>query len=117
MGTGAGHFAEPPPDGFALLFVLLITGIGTLVTIYAGARIPRLPKPRALTLILLFMTAMLGTVLSDNLVVMFVFWEATSLLSFMLIGFNSSRPEARKAALQSLVVTGGGGWRCSPASC
>ena len=55
------------------------------------------------------MTAMLGTVLSDNLVVMFVFWEATSLLSFMLIGFNSSRPEARKAALQSLVVTGGGG--------
>ena len=99
-------------DGFALLFVLLITGIGTLVTIYAGAYFSHSSPAEAarfLTLILLFMTAMLGTVLSDNLVVMFVFWEATSLLSFMLIGFNSSRPEARKAALQSLVVTGGGG--------
>ncbi|MCQ4245034.1 hydrogen gas-evolving membrane-bound hydrogenase subunit E [Stutzerimonas decontaminans] len=99
-------------DGFALLFVLLITGIGTLVTIYAGAYFSHSPKEEAarfLTLILLFMTAMLGTVLSDNLIVMFVFWEATSLLSFMLIGFNSHRAQARKAALQSLIVTGGGG--------
>ena len=74
-------------DGFALLFVLLITGIGTLVTIYAGAYFSHSPREegaRFLTLILLFMTAMLGTVLSDNLIVMFVFWEATSLLSFML---------------------------------
>lgn len=99
-------------DGFALLFVLLITGIGTLVTIYAGAYFSHSPREegaRFLTLILLFMTAMLGTVLSDNLIVMFVFWEATSLLSFMLIGFNSHRAQARKAALQSLIVTGGGG--------
>src|SRR5690606_25253821 len=51
----------------------------------------------------------LGTVLSDNLIVMFVFWEATSLLSFMLIGFNSHRAQARKAALQSLIVPGGRG--------
>ena len=93
-------------DGFTLLFVLLITGIGTLVTIYAGAYFSHSSPAEAarfLTLILLFMTAMLGTVLSDNLVVMFVFWEATSLLSFMLIGFNSSRPEAQGRP----AVTGG----------
>ncbi|MFC3608120.1 hydrogen gas-evolving membrane-bound hydrogenase subunit E [Stutzerimonas tarimensis] len=99
-------------DGFSLLFALLITGIGTLVTLFAGAYFSHSPPREGanfLTLILLFMTAMLGTVLSDNLIAMFVFWEATSMLSFMLIGFNSARPEARKAALQSLVVTGGGG--------
>lgn len=99
-------------DGFSLLFALLITGIGTLVTIYATAYFSDLTaghRARFICLILAFMAAMLGTVLSDNLVVMFVFWEATSLLSFMLIGFDAHKPEARKAALQSLLVTGAGG--------
>ena len=99
-------------DGFSLLFALLITGIGTLVTIYAGSYFAGSPPEqgaRFLSLILLFMSAMLGTVLSDNLIVVYVFWEATSLLSFLLIGFHSHRPEARKAALQSLIVTAGGG--------
>ncbi|MCF3932799.1 DUF4040 domain-containing protein [Acuticoccus sp. M5D2P5] len=99
-------------DGFSLLFSLLITGIGTLVTLYAGAYFaekPRATAGRFLSLILLFMTAMLGTVLADNLVVMFLFWEATSLLSFLLVGFDSEKAEARKAALQALIVTGGGG--------
>ena len=99
-------------DGFSLLFALLITGIGTLVVIYAGAYLSQKPRDqigRFLGLIFLFMAAMLGTVLADDLIVMFVFWELTSLTSFMLIGFNSGRAGARKAALQSLLVTGGGG--------
>ena len=99
-------------DGFALLFALLITGIGTLVTLYATAYFSDVaPRERARFIVLIqaFMAAMLGTVLSDNLMVMFVFWEATSLLSFMLIGFEAHKPEARKAALQSLLVTGAGG--------
>lgn len=99
-------------DGFSMLFALLITGIGTLVTVYAGAYFAEKPTAdmgRFLALILLFMTAMLGTVLSDDLIVMFVFWELTSLTSFMLIGFDAHKPEARKAAIQSLIVTGGGG--------
>ncbi|VGO10897.1 Na(+) H(+) antiporter subunit A [plant metagenome] len=99
-------------DGFSLLFTLLITGIGTLVTIYATAYFSdAAPRERArfIFLIQAFMAAMVGTVLSDNLVAMFVFWEATSLLSFLLIGFEAHKTEARKAALQSLLITGGGG--------
>ncbi|WP_430511331.1 hydrogen gas-evolving membrane-bound hydrogenase subunit E [Pannonibacter phragmitetus] len=99
-------------DGFSLLFGLLISGIGTLVVIYAGAYFAEKPNPeigRFLSLIMLFMTAMLGTVLSDNLIVMFVFWELTSLASFLLIGFDGHKEASRKAALQSLIVTGGGG--------
>ena len=99
-------------DGFSLLFALLITGIGALVVIYAGAYFSgKGPAKRAkfLAFILLFMSAMLGTVLADDLIVMFVFWEATSMMSFMLIGFESTKPEARRSALQSLLVTGGGG--------
>lgn len=99
-------------DGFSLLFALLVTGIGTLVTIYAGAYFadkPRATAGRFLALLLMFMTAMLGTVLADDLVVMFIFWEATSLLSFLLVGFDSEKAEARKAALQALIVTSGGG--------
>ncbi len=99
-------------DGFSLLFALLITGIGTLVVLYATAYLSnagRDGRARFIFLILAFMASMLGTVLSDNLIVMFVFWEATSLLSFMLIGFESHKTQARKAALQSLLVTGSGG--------
>lgn len=99
-------------DGFSLLFSLLITGIGTLVVTYATAYFSdAAPSERArfIFLILAFMAAMLGTVLSDNLVAMFVFWEATSLLSFLLIGFEAHKADARKAALQSLLITGAGG--------
>ena len=99
-------------DGFSLLFALLITGIGSLVTIYATSYFSEADarlRARFVFLIHLFMTAMLGTVLSDNLMVMFVFWEATSLTSFMLIGFEATKTEARRAALQSLLITCGGG--------
>ena len=99
-------------DGFAFLFCLLITGIGTLVVIYAGAYLSQAPDRalvRFLTLILLFMTAMLGAVLADDLIVLFIFWEATSVLSFLLIGFDAGSASARRAALMSLRVTAGGG--------
>lgn len=99
-------------DGFSFLFVLLITGIGALVVVYAGEYMSResdRDRARFFTLLLLFMTAMLGAVLSDNLLVMFLFWEATSILSFLLIGFDADSPHARRAALMSLRVTAGGG--------
>ena len=99
-------------DGFSMLFALLITGIGALVVVYAGAYLKERPwrtRARFYTLILLFMGAMLGAVLSDNLIALFVFWELTSLLSFLLIGFESSSPTARRSASQSLLVTAGGG--------
>lgn len=99
-------------DGLALLMALLVTGIGTLVTIYAGSYFRSADvrmRTHFVLLIQLFMSAMLGTVLSDNLIVMYLFWEWTSLMSFLLIGFEAARPEARKAALQSLLVTVAGG--------
>jgi multicomponent Na+:H+ antiporter subunit A len=99
-------------DGFSLLFSLLITGIGTLVVIYAGSYFSgdeAKDRGRFLGFILLFMTAMLGTVLADDLIMLFIFWEMTSLVSFFLIGFKHEDVKARKAALQSLVVTAGGG--------
>ncbi|HET7551918.1 MAG TPA: hydrogen gas-evolving membrane-bound hydrogenase subunit E [Gemmatimonadaceae bacterium] len=99
-------------DGFSFLFALLITGIGALVVIYSGAYMSEESKrnrARFFTLILLFMTAMLGAVLSDNLLVVFLFWEATSILSFLLIGFDADSPSARRAALMSLRVTAAGG--------
>src|SRR5690606_36516546 len=100
-------------DGFSFLFVLLITGIGTLVVINAGAYLSDetdAARGRFFALILLFMTAMLGAVLWDNLVVLFLFWEATSVLSLMLIGFEAETPHAQRAALASLRVTMGGGF-------
>jgi multicomponent Na+:H+ antiporter subunit A len=99
-------------DGFAFLFSLLVTGVGALVVIYAGAYLAErtaADRARFLALILFFMTAMLGAVLADDLLVLFVFWEATSVLSFLLIGFDVDSPSARRSALMSLRVTAGGG--------
>lgn len=99
-------------DGFSLLFALLITGIGALVVVYAGdymSEESENDRARFFTLLLLFMTAMLGAVLSDNMVVLFFFWEATSILSFLLIGFHADSPHARRSALIALRVTAGGG--------
>ena len=99
-------------DGFAFLFCLLVTGIGTLVVIYAGAYLAEKSnrdRARFFTLILLFMTAMLGAVLAEDLVILFLFWEATSILSFLLIGYDANSASARRSALMSLRVTAGGG--------
>ena len=97
-------------DGLGLLFALLITGIGGLILLYARFYFDgKASASRFYTLILLFMAAMLGIVLSENLLVMLVFWELTSLVSFLLIGFTSDKSGARRGARMSLVITGGGG--------
>lgn len=97
-------------DGLSLLFGLMITGIGALVLVYAGAYLKGDDRlGRLWMLLLLFMAAMLGLVLADNLLTLFVFWELTSITSYLLIGFHSDQPESRASALQALLVTGGGG--------
>ncbi|PXX89704.1 putative monovalent cation/H+ antiporter subunit A [Marinobacter vulgaris] len=97
-------------DGLSLVFALLISGIGTFILIYAGAYLAgHQYLARFFVIMLSFMASMLGLVLSDNLVSLFVFWELTSITSYMLIGFNHEDMEARKCALQGLFVTAGGG--------
>jgi multicomponent Na+:H+ antiporter subunit A len=97
-------------DGLGLLFALLVTGIGFLVFLYTPDYLG--PDARQGTLfawLFAFMAAMLGTTLAGNLVTLFVFWELTGLCSYLLIGFDHEAATARKAALQALLVTGGGG--------
>ncbi len=97
-------------DGLSLVFALLISGIGSLVTIYAGGYLAGHPQlGRFYLYLLLFMTAMLGLVLSGNIITMFIFWELTSLSSYLLIGFNHRQASARASALQALLITGLGG--------
>lgn len=97
-------------DGLSWLFALLVTGIGTLVFVYAGAYLGDDPLAgRFFAYILIFMASMLGLVLADNLIALFIFWELTSFSSYLLIGFKHEDEAARKAALQALLVTGGGG--------
>jgi multicomponent Na+:H+ antiporter subunit A len=97
-------------DGLAAQFLLLITGIGTLVFVYgAGYLAGEVKARRVFVLLLLFMTAMIGAVISDNLIALFVFWELTSVLSFLLVGYHHEQEAARKSAQQALLVTGVGG--------
>ena len=97
-------------DGLGFLFALLILGIGLLVILYARYYLSKTePAGRFYAFLLLFMGAMLGVVLSENLLLMLMFWELTSLSSFLLIGFWNSRSDARKGARMALAVTGAGG--------
>lgn len=97
-------------DGLSLLFALMISGIGTFIMIYAGGYLKgHRYLARFYVTILSFMAAMLGLVLSENLITLFVFWELTSITSYMLIGFNHEDIKARASALQGLFVTVGGG--------
>jgi len=97
-------------DGLSLLFALLITGLGTAILAYAGAYLEGNPDiGRFYVSLIAFMGAMLGVVLADDLIAMFVFWELTSITSYLLIGFKHEKAYARKSALQALLVTGGGG--------
>lgn len=97
-------------DGLSLLFALLISGIGTLVCIYSGDYLKDHPqRGRFFCTLFLFMGSMLGVVLADHGIVLFVFWELTSISSYLLIGFDHRREAARSAALQALLVTGAGG--------
>jgi multicomponent Na+:H+ antiporter subunit A len=97
-------------DGLAALMLLMITGVGTAVFVYAGGYLAGDPQQRRLFVLLTaFMVAMIGCVTADHFIVLFMFWEATSLLSFALVGFHHEREASRKAAQQSLLVTGAGG--------
>jgi len=97
-------------DGLSLLFALLITGIGALIMVYAGGYLAgHAQLGRFYAYLSMFMASMLGVVLADNLLLLFVFWELTSISSYLLIGFEHQEAEARASALQALLVTGGGG--------
>mgnify|MGYP001820198952 FL=1 len=97
-------------DGLSLTFALLISGIGALVMLYSTKYLAGHKHfARFFVYLTLFMMAMLGLVLSDNLLSLFVFWELTSITSYLLIGFTHTSPESRRSALQALLVTGGGG--------
>jgi len=97
-------------DGLGLLFALLILGIGLLVILYARYYLsPRDSMGRFYASLLLFMGAMLGVVLSENLIQLLVFWELTSLASFLLISYWQHRADARQGARMALAVTGAGG--------
>lgn len=97
-------------DGLGLLFATLITGMGALVVLYASHYLDgHAQANRFHASLFAFMGAMLGVVLADNLLTVFVFWELTGFTSFLLIGFEHDRPAARSAATQALIVTGAGG--------
>ncbi len=97
-------------DGLSLTFALLISGIGAFVLLYSGAYLGGHPQlGRYYLYLLTFMAAMLGLVLADNLITLFVFWELTTLTSYLLVGFDHASAKARRAALQALLVTGAGG--------
>lgn len=97
-------------DGLSLLFALLISAIGALVILYTSAYLHGNPRQHQfVSATLMFMASMLGVVLADNLVLLFIFWELTSFTSYLLIGFDHEKEESRKAALQALLVTGLGG--------
>ncbi len=119
-------------DGLSLLFALLVSGIGALVVLYAGyyftphasggtgeltqhvapapgASAARENDARFFVYLLLFMTSMLGLVLADDVLTLFVFWEGTSIISFLLVAYKYKDEAARRGAFKALFITGGGG--------
>lgn len=97
-------------DGLGLLFALLILGIGLLIVLYAAYYLPQQDRlGRFYALLLAFAGGMLGVVLAENILLMLVFWEITSLTSFLLIAYKYEAHDARIAARMALAVTGGGG--------
>jgi len=106
LGIGADFYV----DGLAHTFALLISGIGFFIVLYAGGYLKGHEHlGRFFSFILLFMGSMLGVVLADDVITLFVYWELTSITSFLLIGFNHKAERSRRAAIQALIVTAGGG--------
>lgn len=99
-------------DGLSLLFALIITGIGALVVLYSiyYMSMKREALHNFYVYLLIFMGAMLGIVLSDNLMVMYVFWEATSVSSFLLIAYWYQRKKSRYGAQKAMLITVFGGF-------
>jgi multicomponent K+:H+ antiporter subunit A len=97
-------------DGFAWMFAMLVSGMGLLVIVYARYYLSANdPAARFYSLLLGFMGAMLGVVISGNLVQLVVFWELTSVFSFLLIGYWTHRKDARRGARMAFTVTATGG--------
>lgn len=98
-------------DGLSLLFALMITGMGVLVALYSVAYMDAAKESltRFYVFLLVFMGAMLGLVLSDNLLTLYGFWELTSITSFLLIGYKNEKHRSRYGALKSLLITMAGG--------
>lgn len=97
-------------DALGWLFATLILGIGLMIIIYTRFYLsPKDAFGRFLALLLLFQGAMLGIALSGNVLLLLIFWELTSLSSFLLIGFKNDKAEGRQGARMALAVTGGGG--------
>jgi multicomponent K+:H+ antiporter subunit A len=106
LGLNANFFL----DGLGLLFAGLILGIGLLIILYARFYLAKSdPMGVFYTYLMLFQGAMVGIVLSDNVLLLLIFWELTSLSSFLLIGYWKHLPEGRQGARMALAVTGGGG--------
>ncbi len=106
LGLSASFFL----DGLGLLFAGMILGVGLLITLYARFYLSgEDPMGQFYTYLLLFQGAMLGIVLSDNILLLLIFWELTSLSSFLLIGYWKHLPEGRQGARMALAVTGAGG--------
>ncbi|MCJ9750943.1 monovalent cation/H+ antiporter subunit A [Neorhizobium sp. BETTINA12A] len=98
-------------DGFAWLFSMLIAGIGFLVVVYARYYMSEDdPVPRFFSFLLAFMGAMLGIVISGNVILLSVFWELTSIFSFLLISYWHNNAAARDGARMALTITGIGGF-------
>lgn len=97
-------------NGLSWLFTVMVTGIGFLVVLYARYYMsPKDPVPRFFSFFLAFMGAMLGIVLSGNLIQLVIFWELTGIFSFFLIGYWHHNSTARDGARMALIVTGAGG--------
>jgi multicomponent Na+:H+ antiporter subunit A len=97
-------------DGLGFLLAMLIAGIGTLVILYGGEYLRDDPNiDRFYLWVIIFMASMLGVVTASNALMLFVFWELTSISSFFLIGYKFEYEASRAAAWQALLVTGGGG--------
>ncbi len=106
LGLSASFFL----DGLGFLFAGMILGVGLLIILYARFYLSSDdPMGQFYTYLLLFQGAMLGIVTSDNVLLLLVFWELTSLSSFLLIGYWKHLPEGRQGARMALAVTGGGG--------
>ncbi|MEM9395675.1 MAG: monovalent cation/H+ antiporter subunit A [Pseudomonadota bacterium] len=106
LGLSASFFL----DGLGLLFAGMILGVGLLITLYARFYLSSEdPMGQFYTYLLLFQGAMLGIVISDNILLLLIFWELTSLSSFLLIGYWKHLPEGRQGARMALAVTGAGG--------
>ncbi len=97
-------------DGLALLFMLVITGVGIAVFFYAGYYFDsQKESARFYAILLVFTSSMLLLVTAGNIILLFIAWELTSITSFLLISFKGKYADARAGALRALMITGGGG--------